>query len=69
MVEDGGDDVRHRETEASLKEKDGVEDVMGLVTLNCGLCQRWDCSLRAEANLEREWVGIALEYTARNEQP
>jgi len=47
MVDDGGDDVRHGETEAALKEKDGVEDVMGLVTVNCGLCQRWDCSLWA----------------------
>lgn len=37
MVEDGGDDVRHGETEAALKEKDGLEDVMGLVTVGCGL--------------------------------
>lgn len=40
VVEDGGDDVRHGETEAGLEEEDGVVDGLWLVTVHCGACQR-----------------------------
>ena len=36
MVENGGDDVRHRETEAGLKEEDCVEDSMTREAVDCG---------------------------------
>lgn len=69
MVDDGGDDVRHGETEAALKEENGVEDVTGLVTVDCGIVSGGIARFGREANLERGWVGIALEDTAHNEQP